>query len=156
MQSTPLNIGVAWILYIEIWEVRFYILKFHLVSKTQTFVSDLHIWLLSDKLTCWCVNFFFFFFFGQISSTTPFQRKQNHWQIEMALFFPNSKHRVITLTTCFSTLFQIPKIPKPNLLSHKPNLQLHKWWLQFRSKMAIVRFSSLYLQLVSLFYPTNG
>ena len=60
----------------------------------------------------------------------------------------NIKPLLLWLTTCFSTLFQIPIIPKPNLLSHEPNLQLHRWWLQFGSETMIVSFSSLYLQLM--------
>ena len=60
----------------------------------------------------------------------------------------NIKPLLLWLTTCFSTLFQIPIIPKPNLLSHEPNLQLHRWWLQFGSETTMVSFSSLYLQLM--------
>ena len=52
---------VTWILHSNVWEIGFYTLKFHSISKTQPSVSDLHMWLLSDKLKCWCVNFFFFF-----------------------------------------------------------------------------------------------
>ena len=72
---------------------------------------------------------------------------------------PKVKHKTITAITHFSTLFHIPKIPKPNLLSHEPSPQLHWWRLQIRSEMATmvtVSFSYLSLQLVSLFYPTNG
>ena len=38
---------------------------------------------------------------------------------------PKVKHKTITAITHFSTLFHIPKIPKPNLLSHEPSPQLH-------------------------------
>ena len=60
----------------------------------------------------------------------------------------NTKPLLLWLTTHFSTLFQIPIMPKPNLLSHEPNLQLHWWWLQFRSETMTVSFSSLSLQLM--------
>ena len=80
LQNTFLKFGVVWILHPEIWEIRFHTLKFHSFSKTQTFISDLHMWLLSNTLACWCVIFL---------------PKQKYLHIETAPFHPNSKHKTI-------------------------------------------------------------
>ena len=131
-------------------------MKFHFVSKRQTSVSDLHTWLLSDKLAFWCV--IFFFFFAKLTLQHRFKESKAIGRLRWHCFgqTQNTKPLLSQVTTHFSTLYHFPKIPKPNMLSHEPSLQLHRWGFQIESKMATVSFSSLSLRLVSLFYPTNG